>query len=212
MRNILRNYTQLHVIKHFIRESPRIVSRNKRIAGEILDETDNAFTEYKAHIALWQEQHPGQDVPQEMLTELDRLENAYKNAMHDFYAHISEWAAAEDEDDAQRPQNTNLPSAPNNGGGPGNIGGPSNGGGPSSTGGSGGASGSGTVQFSLVNFEEFFMIIPYLLGFVSIIFAINPEIFMYIRLLITIMSNPAFKLYLYFKYIDFLAFLFRFSL
>jgi hypothetical protein len=92
-----------------------------------------------------------------------------------------------------------------NGGSGGGPSGPNNTGGPSSTGGSGGASGSGTVQFSLINFEEFFMIIPYLLGFVSIIFAINPEIFMYIRLLITLMSNPAFKLYLYFKYIKFLC-------
>ena len=92
-----------------------------------------------------------------------------------------------------------------NGGSGGGPSGPNNTGGPSSTGGSGGASGSGTVQFSLVNFEDFFMVIPYLLGFVSIIIAINPEIFMYIKLLFTVIRHPAFKLYLYFKYINFLC-------
>jgi len=56
----------------------------------------------------------------------------------------------------------------------GSGGGPNNTGGPSSTGGTGGASGSGTVHFTIVNFEEYFIIIPYLLGFVSIIIAINP--------------------------------------
>ncbi len=195
------------------RQSQRIISQNERSTGEILDEADNAFTEFNAYISWWQEQHPGQDVPQEMLTARDRLQREYQNAVNDYYAHISEWAAREDEDDQQRAQNTILATAPNNGGGPGNMGGPSNGGGPSSTGGTGGASGSGTVQFSLVNLEEFIIIlIPYLLGFVSIIIAINPEIFMYIRLLITVIRHPAFKLYLYIKYIDFLAFLFRFSL
>lgn len=92
-----------------------------------------------------------------------------------------------------------------NGGSGGGPSGPNNTGGPSSTGGTGGASASGTVHFTIVNFEEFFIIIPYLLGFVSIIIAINPEIFMYIKLLFTVIRHPAFKLYLYFKYINFLC-------
>ena len=92
-----------------------------------------------------------------------------------------------------------------NGGSGGGPSGPNNTGGPSSTGGTGGASGSGTVHFTIVNFEDFFIIIPYLLGFVSIIIAINPEIFMYIKLLFTVIRHPAFKLYIYFKYINFLC-------
>jgi hypothetical protein len=108
--------------------------------------------------------------------------------------------SSENSDD-KRSDSSRLSHFSNGGSG----GGPNNTGGTSSTGGTGGASGSGTVHFTIVNFEEYFIIIPYLLGFVSIIIAINPEIFMYIRLLITVIRHPAFKLYLYFKYINFLC-------
>ena len=89
------------------------------------------------------------------------------------------------------------------GGGPS---GPNNTGSASST---GGDAGSGTVHFTLVNLEEHFIIILYFLGFASIPIVINPEISMYIRLLITVIRHPAFKLYLYFKYVNFLCLLNR---
>lgn len=96
-----------------------------------------------------------------------------------------------------------------NGGSGGGPSGPNNTGSASSTGGTGGDAGSGTVHFTLVNLEEHFIIILYLLGFASIPIVINPEISMYIRLLITVIRHPAFKLYLYFKYVNFLCLLNR---
>lgn len=89
------------------------------------------------------------------------------------------------------------------GGGPSNGGPP--GGGSSGAGGYGGPSGSGTVYFVLKNLDELTVILPCLFGITSTILAINPEIFMYLRLIITLIREPAFKLYLYFKYLDLLC-------
>jgi len=82
-------------------------------------------------------------------------------------------------------------------------GGPPSGG--SGTGGYDGPSGSGTVHFILESLDELTVIIPCLLGITSTILAINPEIFMYFRLIITLIREPAFKLYMYFKYLDILC-------
>jgi len=68
-----------------------------------------------------------------------------------------------------------------------------------------GGSGSGTVYFVLKNLDELTIILPCLFGITSTILAINPEIFMYLRLIITLIREPAFKLYLYFKYLDLLC-------
>lgn len=90
------------------------------------------------------------------------------------------------------------------GGGPG---GSNSGGGSSGTGGYGGPTGSGTVHFILENLDELGVILPFLLGIISTMIAINPEILMYFRLIITLIRNPAFKLYFYFKYLYLLSFL-----
>ena len=127
--------------------------------------------------------------------EQNRLQREYEDAMHNYYPYISEWAAEEDEEDRERNENANLSTGPENSGPPS---GPNNGGGHSNE----GASDSGIVQFTLVNIEDFVTII---IPFVSIIIAINPEIFMYVRLIITLVRDPAFNLYMYFKYINFLA-------
>jgi hypothetical protein len=89
------------------------------------------------------------------------------------------------------------------GGGPG---GSNSGGGSSGTGGYGGPTGSGTVHFILENLDELAVILPFLLGITSAMIAVNPEVLMYFRLIITLIRNPAFKLYLYFKYLYLLCF------
>lgn len=108
------------------------------------------------------------------------------------------------ESDSEKPEDNKAVhfSKGGSGGGPGNS---SSGGSSSGAGGYGGPSGSGTIHFILENLDEVIVIFTYLLGIISTILVINPEILMYFRLMITLIREPAFKLYMYFKYINLLC-------
>ena len=108
-----------------------------------------------------------------------------------------------DSDDSEN----RSPVHSSNGGSPGGPGGTNSGGGSPGPGSTGGNLGSGTVHFILENLYELTIIFPCLLGILSTILAINPETLMYFRLIITLIREPAFKLYMYFKFLDLLCFI-----
>ncbi len=170
-----------------------IESGLKEEAGRQFDEADRELSAHGYAITAWRQEHPGEEVPEEMRTELVRLTSEYNTATNNFFPWISSWVDDEEEGRLNIPKCPKPWKGPGDSGGPGGGPGGSNNGGGSSTGGTGGASGSGTANFVSHHFEEFSIIIPFLLGFVSIIISINPEILMYFRLIITLIRHPAFK-------------------